>query len=194
MAVIDVDAAAPRRRRPRIGPAALAAASIALMAGSAVTGGIRSPESVDIAEGRIAVTVPADWTPSRVTGGPGSRRLQVSSPADPDLALHITGSYAPGTTLAEAAEVLGRAIAAQPAGVFVGLRADGQVAGRPAVTYREIRPGRVIDWAVVLAGVTRIGVGCQSQPGREGAVRAVCAAAVLSAHESDAAHGTDSRR
>lgn len=160
------------------------------MVGSAVSGRIRSPGSVDIVEGRIAVTVPATWTLSRVTGGPGSRRLQVTSPVDPDLALHITSSYAPEATLADAAEVMGRAIAAQPAGLFVGLRADGQVAGRPAVTYREIRPGRVIDWAVVLAGVTRISVGCQSPPGREDAVRAACSAAVRSAHES----GTDSRR
>lgn len=193
----DIDALTPRRR-PRIGPAGLAAVSIALMVGPAVTGRTaRVPivasdaeHAVEVSEGRYAVNVPPHWTVARVTGGPGSRRLQASSPADPAIALHITGSYAPETTLAQAADVLSRAMSEQPAGVFVDLRADAEVEGRPAVTYREVRQGRVIDWTVVLSGATRIGIGCQSPVGREGEVLAACAQAVQSARES----GTDPAR
>jgi type VII secretion-associated protein (TIGR03931 family) len=57
------------------------------------------------------------------------------------------------------------------------------VAGRPAVTYREIRPGRVIRWSVVQAGSVRVCIGCQSAPGRDEAVRAACEQAVRSARE-----------
>ena len=100
-----------------------------------------------------------------------------------DTALHITQSYAPETTLAQAAEVLGRAVADQPPGVFVDFRSADDVADRPAVTYREVRAGRVIRWSVVLDRSTRISIGCQSAPGHEDTVRAVCDQAVRSAHE-----------
>jgi type VII secretion-associated protein (TIGR03931 family) len=143
-----------------------------------------------VEEGRIAVLVPADWTVARVTGGPGSRRLQVSSPEDPDVAVHITQSYAPETTLTQAAEVLARAISGQVAGVFVDLRADARFAGRPAVSYREIRSGRSVSWWVVVAGTTRISVGCQSPPDAEEPVRAACEQAVASVRE----RGTDPAR
>ena len=144
---------------------------------------VAAADSTSLVEGRIAVAIPPHWLVQRITAGPGSRRVQVSSPADADLALHITQSYAPETTLAEAAEVLGRAIADQPPGVFVDFRLADDVAGRPAVTYREVRAGRVIRWSVVLDRSTRISIGCQSAPGHEDNVRAVCDQAVRSAHE-----------
>lgn len=136
-----------------------------------------------VTEGRVVVEVPPDWTLTRVTGGPGSRRLQVTSPVDPGIALHITQAYAPGATLAQAAELFAQAIAGRPAGLFVGLRPDARVFGRPAVVYREVRVGHVVDWTVVMAGSTRITVGCQSRPGDEQAVAAECEAAIRSARE-----------
>ena len=45
---------------------------------------------------------------------------------------------------------------------FADFRADDEVAGRPAVTYREVRLGRVVRWVVLLDGVTRISIGCQT--------------------------------
>jgi type VII secretion-associated protein (TIGR03931 family) len=147
-------------------------------------------ESAVLVEGRVQVRVPPHWAVERIVGGPGSRRVQVSSPAQADVALHITQSYAPESTPAEAAEVLRRAIAGQPAGVFVDFRATDVVAGRPAVTYRELRPGRVIRWTVLAAGAARISIGCQSPPAAQGAVQAACEEAVRSAREL----GTDSGR
>jgi type VII secretion-associated protein (TIGR03931 family) len=144
---------------------------------------VAAADATSLVEGRIAVAIPPHWLVQRITAGPGSRRVQVSSPADADTALHITQSYAPETTLAEAAEVLGRAVADQPPGVFVDFRSADDVADRPAVTYREVRAGRVIRWSVVLDRSTRISIGCQSAPGHEDTVRAVCDRAVRSAHE-----------
>lgn len=146
-------------------------------------GADEGPPVVHIVEGRVVVEVPASWSVARVTGGPGSRRVQVTAPDDPHLALHITQSFAPGGTLADAAESLRRAIGAQPPGVFVDVRPEDQVAGRRAVTYREMRPGRVIRWSVMLEGSTRISVGCESRPGAEAGIRAACEAAVRSARE-----------
>jgi len=143
-----------------------------------------------LVEGRIAVGVPPHWIAERVTGGPGSRRVQVSSAADADLALHITQTYAPETTLAQAAAVLRRGIAEQTAGEFVDFDPADDVAGRSAVTYREIHPGRVIRWVIVLAGPTRISIGCQSAPDRQDAIREACEEAVRSARE----RGTDAGR
>lgn len=148
------------------------------------------PESAVLVEGRVQVRVPPHWAVERIVGGPGSRRVQVSSPAQADVALHITQSYAPESTPAEAAEVLRRAIAGQPAGVFVDFRPTDVVAGRSAVTYRELRPGRVIRWTVLPIGATRISIGCQSPSAAEGAVQSACEEAVRSAREL----GTESRR
>lgn len=182
---------APRRRGRRRWPAAAALAA-GLIGALAVAAAVRQPGPApsagppeegagpgwtSLVEGRIAVEIPTDWSVRRVTSGPGSRRVEVSSPADPDAVLHVTGSYAPGTTLADAAEVLGRAVAAQPAGVFTEFRAADRVGGRPAVTYRESRPGRTVEWVVVLDGATRISVGCQRTAPE------VCVAAVTSARE-----------
>ena len=146
-------------------------------------GGAPAPAAVNLVEGRIVVEVPPRWNVERVRSGSGSRRVQVDSPTDADIALHITASYAPGSTLAQAAEVLGEAVAAQTPGVFVGFRPAVEVAGRPAVTYREVRAGRVVDWSVVLSGSTRIGIGCQSAPDRTEVVRGACEQAIRTARE-----------
>ena len=146
-------------------------------------GGAPAPAAVNLVEGRIVVEVPPHWNVERVRSGSGSRRVQVGSPTDADISLHITASYAPGSTLAQAAEVLGDAVAAATPGVFVGFRSAVEVAGRPAVTYREVRAGRVVDWSVVLSGSTRIGIGCQSAPDRTEVVRGACEQAIRTARE-----------
>lgn len=135
-----------------------------------------------LVEGRLALTVPANWPTQRVAGGPGSARIQVTSPSDPETALHITQSPVPGETLADAADRLRRAIEMEPAGVFVDFNPSGASAGRPAVTYREVRPGHDVWWTVLLDGELRIGVGCQSRRGGQDAVRDACEQAVRSAH------------
>ena len=183
----------PGRRR-RLRPSAVViAAALALSTAIVLVAGFSpprsGPEPVTLVEGRVEVRVPSHWTVQRVTGGPGSRRVQVNSPSEPDIALHITQTYAPESTLADAAGILGRAVAGQSAGVFVDFRPEDVVAGRPAVTYREVRPGRVIRWTVLPVGAVRIGIGCQSPPAREGAVRAVCDEAVRSARERGTASG-----
>lgn len=186
-------ALAPPRRRVR---AALTVSAVLVVLTGLVVVAWRTPgrmpvpaqpvaaaDVTSLVEGRIAVAIPPHWLVQRITAGPGSRRVQVSSPADADTALHITQSYAPETTLAQAAEVLGRAVADQPPGVFVDFRSADDVAGRPAVTYREVRAGRVIRWSVVLDRSTRISIGCQSARGHEDDVRAACDQAVRSAYE-----------
>lgn len=136
-----------------------------------------------LVEGRVAVRVPPGWTEQRITGGPGSRRVQVTSPDDPSLALHITQSPTPQVTLAETVASLRRAIAAESPGVFVDFTPQARVAGRDAVTYRELRPARVIGWTVLQEGSTRISVGCQSRPGGEDGIRTACDEAIRSARE-----------
>lgn len=180
----------PGRPRTRLRPNTIAViASAALVVVSAALLPDHLPPEVPsaavvtstVAEGRVAVDVPQGWTVERLTQGPGSPRVRVASAADPDQALHITQSYAPGGTLADAAAVLGRVAAVQPA--FTGFRGDDEVAGRAAVTYREARPGRIIRWVVLFDGNTRIGIGCQSRPGAEDGVRLVCEQAIRSARE-----------
>jgi type VII secretion-associated protein (TIGR03931 family) len=98
------------------------------------------------------------------------------------VALHVTQSAVADETLGDAAERLKRAIEAEPAGVFVDFNPAGVSAGRPAVTYREIRATHHVRWTVLLDGAVRISVGCQSRPGREDVLRDVCEQAVRSAH------------
>jgi len=135
-----------------------------------------------LVEGRVALTVPANWPMQRVVDGPGSARVQVTSPSDPELALHVTQSSVPDETLTGTAERLKRAIDAERAGVFVDFNPSGTSAGRPAVTYREVRAGHHVRWTVLLDGAVRISIGCQSRPGGEDAAREVCEQAVRSAH------------
>ncbi|WP_374022806.1 type VII secretion-associated protein [Mycobacterium sp. HNNTM2301] len=135
-----------------------------------------------LVEGRVAVTVPAGWPTQRVVAGPGSARVQVTSPSDPEVALHVTQSPVVGETLSGTAERLKQAIDAEPAGVFVDFNPSGTSAGRPAVTYREVRATHHVWWTVLLDGPVRISLGCQSRPGGEEAVRGPCEQAVRSAH------------
>ena len=144
-----------------------------------------------LVEGRVALTVPANWPTQRVIGGPGSARVQVTSPSDPEVALHVTQSAVPDTTqekheareaLQGTAERLRRAIDTEPAGVFVDFNPSAVSVGRSAVTYREVRAGHQVRWTVMLDGAVQISIGCQSRPGSEDAVREVCEQAVRSAH------------
>jgi type VII secretion-associated protein (TIGR03931 family) len=138
-----------------------------------------------LVEGRVAVQVPAHWTTQRVIAGPGSARVQVTSPSDPQLALHVTQSPAGAQTLAGAAESLKHAIDAEPPGVFVDFNPSGVSASRPAVTYREVRPDHDIRWSVLLDGAIRIAIGCQNRRGDDDAMREVCELAVRSARVLD---------
>lgn len=143
---------------------------------------VQAPAAVFLVEGRVAVAVPADWPTQRVVAGPGSARVQVTSPSDPEVALHVTQSPVAGETLSGTAERLKHAIDAEPPGVFVDFNPSETSAGRPAVTYREVRAGHHVRWTVLLDGPVRISLGCQSRPGREEAVRGPCEQAVRSAH------------
>lgn len=143
---------------------------------------LQRPPTTLLVEGRVALTIPADWSTQRVVSGPGSARVQVTSPADPEVALHVTQSPVPGETLPGTAQRLKRAIDASPAGVFVDFNPSDIRAGRPAVTYREVRAGHQVRWTILLDGAVRISVGCQSGPGHEDLLREVCAQAVRSVH------------
>lgn len=189
---LDADDAAvvAGRRRISLRPNMIGAVLLALIV-PAVAAGLRpraqpaeAPAplvTATVVEGRVAVAVPDGWRVERLTTGPGSPRVRVSPAGHPDDALHITQSYAPGSTLADAGETLGRLAGAEPA--FGEFRAHDHVAGRPAVTYRENRPGRTVRWAVLLDGATRISIGCQSLPGAEDGIRTACEQAILSARE-----------
>ncbi|HYB36121.1 MAG TPA: type VII secretion-associated protein [Mycobacterium sp.] len=179
--------ASSRHRNRVLAPLLLAGVALAAAVPAVGTFGSHHAPSAEtmpttfLVEGRIAVTVPAQWPMQRVVAGPGSARVQVTSPSDPEVALHVTQSPVAGETLSGTAESLKRAIDAEPPGVFVDFNPAGHSTGRPAVTYREVRAGHDIRWTVLLDGTVRIGVGCQSRPGGEDAVRDVCEQAVRSA-------------
>ena len=167
-------------------------AAAAVLATVVLAAGMRGPDVANVPstaempmtfllEGRVTVQVPAQWTRERVTSGPGSARVQVVSPSDPDTALHVTQSWVPAETLDHTAQTLRHAVDAQPAGLFVDFNPSDRSAGRPAVTYREVRAGHQIKWTVLVDGSVRISVGCQSAPGRDDSVRYVCEQAVKSA-------------
>lgn len=143
---------------------------------------MESARTAFLVEGRVAVTVPAEWPVQRVVAGPGSARVQLTSPSDPEVALHVTQSPVVAETLSITAERMKRAIDEQAVGTFVDFNPAGTSAGRPAVTYREVRTGHDVRWTVLLDGPVRISLGCQSRPGAEDAVRDVCERAVRSAH------------
>ncbi|WP_025737530.1 type VII secretion-associated protein [Mycobacterium genavense] len=180
---------AGRRSRARVFGGLVAAAAVLAATVSAIaTGGQRpiapvaAAQTTFLVEGRVALTVPANWPTQRVIVGPGSARVQVTSPSDPEAALHITQSRIPGETLSVTADRLKHAIDSEPAGVFVDFNPAGFIAGRAAVTYREVRDTHQVRWAVLVDGSVRIAVGCQSRPGGEDAVRGACEEAVRSAH------------
>jgi type VII secretion-associated protein (TIGR03931 family) len=132
-------------------------------------------------EGHVALEVPAQWPMQRIVSGPGSARLQVTSPSDPEVALHVTQSRVALATLDATAEFLKQAIDAEQAGIFVDFNPTGQTAGRPAVTYREIRPDHDVRWSILVDKDVRISIGCQSRRGHDDAVRQACELAVRSA-------------
>jgi type VII secretion-associated protein (TIGR03931 family) len=134
-----------------------------------------------LVEGRVALEVPAQWPTQRVVAGPGSARVQVTSPSDAEVSLHVTQSRVALESLSATADFLKQAIDAEPAGVFVDFNPTGNVAGRPAVTYREVRSAHDIRWTVLVDKAVRISIGCQSRHGHEDAMRQVCALAVRSA-------------
>lgn len=162
--------------------AAALAAIVPTRPGEVPPGRVQAAPTTFLVEGRVALSVPSTWPTRRVVTGPGSARVQVTSPSDPEVALHITQSPVAGETLSGTAERLKRAIDAEPAGLFVDFNPAGTGAGRPAVTYREVRPAHHVRWTVLLDGPVRISVGCQSRPGGEDAVRTACEQAVRSAH------------
>ena len=136
-----------------------------------------------LVEGRVGVMVPAAWTAQRITSGPGSARVQIGSSSDADVVLHITQSTdRAGRTLAATAESLRTALDEEPKGVFVDFNASDHRAEKAAVTYREVRSDHQVAWTVLIDGMVRIAIGCQSAPGREHLVRAACDQAIRSAH------------
>ncbi|MEZ0362399.1 type VII secretion-associated protein [Mycobacterium sp. pUA109] len=178
----------PPARRPR--RAALPGAAVVLAAalcGVATCGRHHTPVAAVspptfLVEGQITLQVPAQWPMQRVTAGPGSARVVLSAPGNPQLALHVTQSPLADPALSATAASLQRALADQPPGVFVDFDPAGRYADRPAVTYREVRPGHDIGWVILVDDTVRISIGCQSPPGDEDAVRDVCERAVRSAH------------
>ncbi len=175
-----------RRVTPRVAAVAVATLTASALAAAAAVGLDPHPDtSVEgawLVEGRVAVEVPVGWTVERITSGPGSARVLVTSPTDRFEAIHVTQSRVPDTqTLEATAEALRAALAEQPAGVFVDFTAASARAERAAVTYRELRADRHVDWTVVVDGGVRIAIGCQGSPGGP-APRQPCDRAVRSAH------------
>ncbi len=135
-----------------------------------------------LVEGRVALEVPAQWPTQRVVAGPGSARVQLTSPSDPEMALHVTQSRVAIDTLGATADALKQAIDAEPTtGVFVDFNPADNRAGRPAVTYREVRNRHDIRWTVLVDRAVRISIGCQSRHGHDDEMRQVCERAVRSA-------------
>jgi type VII secretion-associated protein (TIGR03931 family) len=139
------------------------------------------PPLTALVEGVVTLQVPADWSVRRITTGPGSARVQVISPADPDAVVHITQSRLVSSDLAATAVALRKAVDAEPPGTFVDFNPADSRAGRTVVSYREIRPGRDIVWTVLVDGDVRISIGCQNAAGRSIAVAAACDDAVRTA-------------
>jgi type VII secretion-associated protein (TIGR03931 family) len=123
--------------------------------------------------------VPADWNVRRVTSGPGSARVEVVSVADPNIVIHLTQSPIDTAGSQAVADTLRRALDEQPAGVFTDFNPADRIAERPVVSYREVRGGREIGWAVFVDKTVRIAIGCQGPIGRG---RAQCEAAIRTAH------------
>ncbi len=135
-----------------------------------------------LVEGRVALKVPALWAVRRITSGQGSARVQVSAP-DSSAAVLVTQSQVrKGEALSTTAATLRSALDGQQPGVFTEFNPDDRRADRAAVTYRENRDGRQIDWVVIVDEAVRIGVGCQSATGEQHLVRDACDQAVRSAH------------
>jgi type VII secretion-associated protein (TIGR03931 family) len=177
--------AQPRRSHRRL---LVAAAAVATLTAGGAWAGTRQDDPVEpvrmmaLVEGHVTMQIPSDWAVRRITTGPGSARVEAISPHDGEAALHLTQAAVSDDSLATAAATLRRAMDAEPVGIFVDFHPADERAGRPAITYREIRPGHEIRWAVVLDGNVRIGIGCQSGAASAD-LTAACDEAVRSAHE-----------
>jgi type VII secretion-associated protein (TIGR03931 family) len=184
---------APTRPVNYRGRRATAVVAGTLLSAAALCGGFAARQDVPrsaanmpmtlLVEGRVGAMVPAQWVVQRVTSGPGSARLQVVSPTDTDIAVNVTqSSLPPHQSHEQVAESLRSALRHEPDGVFVDFNPSDHRAGRPVVTYREVRADRHITWVVLVDESLRIAIGCQSAPGQEEAVREVCDQAIQSAH------------
>ena len=162
-------------------------AAAAALTGAVMVAGDPTPQRSSttlLVEGRVVVEVPATWIARRITAGPGSARVQVTSPTDPHAALHVTQSPVPtGETLPRTADALRRAMLAEQPGLIVDFNPEDRRGSRPAVTYREVRDGHDIVWTVLLDATLRISIGCQSARGSEEAVRSTCERAIESARQ-----------
>ena len=187
-----VSAAARGPDRMLLGCGALLSA-VALLSAAVVYSGREhraAPPTTDstpttfLVEGRIAVEVPAEWPVRRVTAGPGSARVEVISPSDPETVLQVTQALVldPDSAAESLEQAFHAANSAAASPVFVDFDPAGVSAGRPALTYREIRASHHVAWTVLIDDTVRIGIGCQSRPGAVQAVRSVCDRAVRSAH------------
>lgn len=176
-----------RRTMPRA-PALAALVSVALLCvglgADTDSNGSRAREMpmTLLVEGRVALKVPALWAVQRITSGPGSARVQVSAPGSAAAVLMTQSQVRRGEASATTAATLRSALDDQQPGVFSAFNPDDHRADRAAATYREIRDGRQIDWAVFVDEAVRIGIGCQSSPGHHDVVRYACEEAVRSAH------------
>jgi len=183
----DADSSTDRRGRGR------AVFAGTLLSAAVLCGGFAARQDVHpstasmpmtlLVEGRVGVMVPAQWVVERITTGPGSARVQVVSPDDADIAVHIAqSSLAPHHSHEQVAESLRSALREEPDGVFVDFNPSDRRADQPVMTYREIRADHHIAWVVLIDKSVRIAIGCQSAPGHEEAVREVCDQAIRSAH------------
>jgi type VII secretion-associated protein (TIGR03931 family) len=182
----EVSRRRPRRVSPRAAAIVVAVASASGLTAAAVAIDQDGPQATIptawLVEGRVAVEVPVQWVVERVTAGTGSARVQVVSPEDRSTAIHLTQSRVPNAqTLDTAAESLRAALADEPDGVFVDFVAAGTRAHRAAITYREVRADRHVDWTVLLDDGVRIAIGCQGGV-RNPRLDEVCDRAVGSAH------------
>ncbi|BBY79897.1 type VII secretion-associated protein [Mycolicibacterium pulveris] len=176
-----------RRRNPAVAAAVVGAVSAAAITvgGFAVHGGSagEATPTTLLVEGRVGMVVPADWPVQHVTSGPGSARVQLTSPSHAAVALHLTQSTGgPDDGLTVVADSLRAALDSENDGTFVDFTAADHRAGRDVVTYREVRSQHTVTWTVLVDGAVRIAIGCQSAVGGEQLVREICDQAIRSAH------------
>jgi type VII secretion-associated protein (TIGR03931 family) len=167
-----------RRRRGNRHLIGIAVAVAITCAGLAARPDAAQPQTA-LVEGRVGMQIPADWTVRRVTSGPGSARVEVVSAADPNTVIYLTQSPTDTADPQTVAATLRRALDEQPAGVFTDFNPADRIADRAVVSYREIRGGREVGWAVFADKTVRIAVGCQGPVDRR---KAPCETAIRSAH------------
>ena len=101
-----------------------------------------------LVEGRVGVMVPATWTARRITSGPGSARVQVVSPTDSGVALHVTQSVvSQPSSLATTADSLLAALAEAADGAFVEFNPSDRRADRDCgdISRDSARAPRRVD-------------------------------------------------